>query len=266
MKATLTLIKEFHHWTQPDDLVGILGSVVPYENRFIGATRTGRASIDDMISITHYSSDFCLQHIEEVTKGEDPRCFLWNKTPYAVCWDPDPHTHYLKYKLINLATKEVSLLNIENIESGPLSLLGKNWMPLVKDNELYIVISIDPQLNIVKYDATTKMCAWIPPSNFIGQIDVTQYRGGTPFVFYEPLGCFVGLGHKTYNSHYHTPYLYSLDASLQSVRIWNEIFTGKQVAEDPLSAFVVDNKVYCCVSNWDVPGSGYVSLYQLNFE
>ena len=87
------------------------------------------------------------------------------------------------------------------------------------------------------------------------------------------------MGHRTYNSHYHTAFLYVLSSDFKKVRIgpdittywsdqgeWKHIGAAKkpelQLAEepkyaspqgisDPLSIFEKDGKVYCCM--WHMP-------------
>jgi len=266
MKFTVNHIKDFHFWKRINDYfdIGFLGGVVKFGDNYIGSVRNGYANLNDTVSIIKYDQNFNLISSEFVTKGEDPRTFIYKNIPYSICWSPDPATELLTYKLINLLSKEVIELSIEGVELTPLSTLGKNWIPLEKDDELYIVVSIEPVLNILKVNIKTGHCKWVEPSNFGGEIHVTQYRGGTPFIFNEKLNLYIGLGHKTYSSTYHTFFVYTLSKTLGDIKIHNEFYKDRiNLVQDPMSIYENDGKIYFCVSNWSVPNNGFLSLYEL---
>lgn len=275
MNVTLKHYKTFHKWVRyPNNIydIGFFANVVPDGENYIGAVRLGDAQLNDQIGIVRYDSDLNLIDCESVTKGEDPRTFMYNGEPYSLTWDPfwDPNNVgsilYLKYKLVNLLTKHVINLNINGITEAPISKLGKNWMPLVKDGDLYIVLQIDPVVNVVKCDLTTGLCVWVPPSDFKDSIDVTPSRGGTPFIYSEKHNKYIGLGHRTYTSFYHNPYLYTITPDFSTVHIGEDINTGRQHVQDPHSIFIKDDKIFCCIGNWDVPNSGHVDMYEVQID
>ena len=67
----------------------------------------------------------------------------------------------MTYKLIDLVEENAIVLDIENVPPSPLRVLGKNWMPLVTEDELYIVISIDPDISILHCDVESCKCTWV---------------------------------------------------------------------------------------------------------
>lgn len=271
-RLKLKHVSNFHRWTREATGfydIGIFANVVkiPGELEFIGACRYGNASLDDNIHIVKYNNDFNLLSNEFVTSGEDPRCFLFNNAPYALTWKPYflNNVIVLDYKLINLRTKQITILKIEEIPPSPLSVLGKNWMPLVKDNELYIVISLEPQLLIVKADVLSGKCNWVV-GDFRGAIDVTLSRGGTPLIYCNELKKYIGLGHRSYSSHHHMPFFYTLSNDFTNVEIGDDIDTGKMFVQDPQSIFKLDDKYFCCIGNWNVPADGSVDMYEIAID
>ena len=161
IKAELTHIKDFHHWTRGDDGlydIGMFANVVrnPLTDGYIGSCRSGRADLNDFIDILTYDKDLNLIDRKYATKGEDPRTFMFNGKPYSLTWDPHSTDKglVLSYKLIDLLEGKTTTLDIEHYgtEPGDLPVLGKNWMPLVKPgqrgNDLYIAVTIDPTISI----------------------------------------------------------------------------------------------------------------------
>jgi len=267
MNSTLNHIKDFHQWSRlPNSYydIGIFANVVPYNDGYIGAVRLGNASANDQVGIVNYDNDLNLLNCTQITAGEDPRTFIFNNIPYALTW----YGYYasgqwvMRYKLINLQTRAVLNLIIEDVPLSPLSVLGKNWMPLVKNGALYIVVSIDPDINVLYCDTTTGYCIWIT-SNFTGNIPVTLNRGGTPFIWHNKLQKYIGLGHKSYDSSNHRPFPYTITKDFTKVYIGEDVITGNFGVEDPQSIFMQDNKLYCCIGNWHVPNEGSVGLYEI---
>ena len=235
---------------------------MPSQRKYIGSCRNGDASLNDVIHIIHYDENYNLTYRKEITKGEDPRTFVFNGKPYSLTWDPD-HQNILKYKLIDLIDEKVIDLNIENLPPSHISVLGKNWMTVQKDGELYIVLTIDPEINILHCDVKTGDCSWVTPFDNVKRgLVISQNRGGSPFIFHKELDIYIGLGHRTYNYERHTPYLYTLSKDLKTSFIGEDIQTGRTVVEDPLSIYEHDEKIYCCVCNWLHP-SGCANLYEV---
>lgn len=259
----------FHKWKRESSGyydIGIFANVVKNIGAagYTGACRYGNASLDDTIHIVTYDEDLNLISNNYVTSGEDPRCFMYRDIPYALTWKPYNLNGdiVLDYKLINLKTREVILLNVEGMPPSALKVLGKNWMPLVRDDILYIVIALEPQLLIVRLDIATGKCIW-EVGKFQGFVDVTLSRGGTPFLYCEKINKFIGLGHRSYTAQYHTPFFYTLSYDFSSVEIGEDIITGKEFVQDPQSIFYVENKYFCCIGNWNVPSDGSVDIYEI---
>ena len=118
--ATLKHIKDFHYWNLgPDGTYqnGFYPSMVrvPGRKGYIGTCRNGKANLDDVLHIIHYDDDFNLTYRKEITKGEDPRTFVFNGKAYSLTWDPN-YQEILRYKLVDLIDEKVINLYIENVE------------------------------------------------------------------------------------------------------------------------------------------------------
>lgn len=275
MNFKLNFIKSYHNWIYDGKYEnGFFSNIVPYNDYYVGTCRVGVGGLGDRVNVVTYDKNLNLISSEYITNGEDPRTFIYEGKPYAVTWDPynyninKPDPNQIHYKLLNLIDKKVINLNVNNIPPGNINVLGKNWMPLIKDNKIYIVISIEPVLNIIKVNTETGFCEWTENSNFNDQIFVTENRGGTPFIFNEKLDCYIGVGHKTYTAHRHTPYIYTLTKDLLNIKIYDEILTGHNLVEDPHSIFIENGNMFCCINNWDIGGSnnGCGNLYQIVIE
>ena len=286
--ASLKHIKDFHYFERHSKLgwgtgkkceIGFYSSVVylPKGTGYIGATRTGNGGLGDILDIINYDDEFNLLSKKELTKGEDPRTFIYNERPYVLTWSPNNKYKFLgmkqpkmlTYKLIDLLDRKVINLDIENFKSpSPMRLLGKNWMPLVKGNKLYFVLTIHPQITILECDVDSGKCFWVSPIIDVQNgLSISEYRGGTPFILDEKSNLFVGLGHRTYDLYNHKPFLYTLTQDFQQVTIGPDLITGKQDVEDPASIYKHNGKIFCCINNLRRGiREGELGLYELTLN
>ena len=188
MRAKFTYVRSFLKSTKVAGKfdIGLFANVLPYANKYIGAVREG------------------------TTKLDDTRCFSYRGIPYALTWDPyskDGSNHF-KYKVINLLTKKKVDLTIDKVPETPVGRLGKNWIPYVKDDDLYFILSIEPELSMLKCDIETGFCEW--ETEYKEELSITLSRGGTPMVYLEEAECYVGFGHRTHDCHNHKPFLYGI--------------------------------------------------------
>ena len=221
--------------------VGVWSNFVNYEDTYIGSRRVGNCWGDDQIEIFRLDKKFNLIYSNSVTDGEDPRTFLYNGVPYCLTWYP--RQSVFDYKVINLLTEEVHNLTIEGYPETKVNILGKNWIPFVKNKELYFITTIDPHLSIIKYDPTTNHCTWVTTD--IHAQTISHSRGGTPLLFSSQHKCFYGLGHRTHSGDRHNPFLYTLSEDLTKVTIGDDILDSGGVF-DPLSLYEENGKIYCC--------------------
>ena len=259
IEASLEHIKDFY-WSKRAGPrtrfdFGVFANVVPYEEKYFGTCRAGAASLDDQVRILEFDSDLNFFSGKDITKGEDPRTFIYKGEPHAITWDPSPSPigsgNVFYYKVINLISGNVTVLSIENFSLTAVEVLGKNWMPLVKDDTLYFVITIEPQLCILRCDLESGECKWETPYEMVKDgLEITISRGGTPLIFHKDLDCYFGLGHRTYDCHNHSAFLYVVSRDLRTSYIGPDIPTSRPSGvSDPLSLFVEDEKFYCCIAH-----------------
>ena len=269
MKASLKHIKTFFRSDKQSGRFdrGLFGNVLPYKDGYIGACRSGNAGLDDSIDVIKLDKEYELVSQSTVTGGEDPRCFTYRGTPYALTWKPYAHPeggHHFSYKVINLETKDWIVLSVEDVPSTPVARLGKNWIPLVKDDDLYFILSIDPELSVLKCDIDTGVCSW--DTEHQSELSITISRGGTSMVYFKEADKFIGLGHRTHSCHNHKPFLYTLSKD-GSVFIGPDCEVDKEGVHDPLSLFWQDKKLYCCVGYFPVQAGetnvAWTDLYEV---
>tara|TARA_R110000824_G_scaffold101327_3_gene240710 strand:+ start:5175 stop:6023 length:849 start_codon:yes stop_codon:yes gene_type:complete len=255
---------------------GLFANFVPHARDFYGACRHGNTSLTDNIQLLKYDKDLNLVESNMSVQGEDPRCFLYCGTPYALTWDPQSIDsilgHVFFYKVINLLDGEVTILDIDGFPTTPTPLLGKNWIPLERENKLYFVITIDPQICILECDLNTGKCTWETPIDMVkGDLQITISRGGTPLIFNEESQLYFGLGHRTYNCHNHSAFVYTLTKDFKTATIGGDIATEFSTGvNDPLSIFQKDDKTYCCIANFPIQAGDTLfarsSLYEVNLS
>jgi hypothetical protein len=268
--------------------IGIYANFVPYKDKYLGACRFGNAGLKDDLEILDFDSNFNVIKRRPGPPGQDPRCFLHDGIPYALSWTPrlEIPPYDFCYNVTNLITGKVTELKVQfSDQSEKYRDLGKNWMALSKGSQLYFVVSIEPNISVLKCQLETGECTWVTDESLVNNgIKVSNAgssasRGGTSWMYNKEHDCYYGLGHRTYNSHYHTAFLYVLSSDFKKVRIgpdittywsnqgeWKHIGAAKkpelQLAEepkfaspqgisDPLSIFEKDEKVYCCI--WHMP-------------
>ena len=286
--ANLKLIKDIHHFERDSQWgwgtgkkcnTGFFTSLVKSSKvaAYMGATRTGNAGLGDILDVIHYDDEFNLIYKKKITKGEDPRTFIYNGRPYTLTWSPSfkykfmgmKQPKMLTYKLIDLINEKVITLDIENVKSpSPMRLLGKNWIPLIKDNKLYFIITIDPKLSILECNADTGKCTWFTSFEEVKNgCKISQYRGGTPFLFNKSLDLYIGLGHRTYDLYNHKPFLYTLTKDLKIITIGKDIITSKKEVEDPSSIYEDNGKIFCFINNLRRGiREGELGLYELKLN
>lgn len=203
--------------------------------------KSGRSqSIETM----HLSSSFERNESSRRRLGEntglcDPRAFLWNHSAYCLAWrsnrkrnDRADHDTFL----INLITGEQHLLN--DCING---YRGKNWVPLVYREQLYIVHRMSPNLRLFTYDAYDGCPAPVGPPE---TKDIDQWRGGSAFVPFSSTSM-ISLGHHTADRNTHIPFLMHVDmTTYRSIKIalltegnWTGIL-------DPTSLWWDDGSLY----------------------
>jgi len=135
----------------------------------------------------------------------DPRAFFWNGSAHALAWRYNGRERDHENYLFNLDTGEE--VQLDDCIRG---YRGKNWIPLVYREQLYVVYRLSPHIEYFKYDAHHGCPE--PPSNVTeaNRDGIDEWRGGSNFVPYGP-SSMISLGHRTVDSNTHIPYLMHVD-------------------------------------------------------
>tara|TARA_Y100000593_G_C4305126_1_gene335360 strand:+ start:1434 stop:2255 length:822 start_codon:yes stop_codon:yes gene_type:complete len=251
-------MQDFHWSKRPSSAshfdFGVWANFVPHEGGYVGACRNGSMGLNDKIQILKFDSDINIVSSYDITKGEDPRSFIYNGEPHILTWDPSPNPagggNVFYYKVINAISGKVTTLSIENVPVTKVTILGKNWIPMVKDNILYFVVTVDPQLCVLRCDLDDGLCTWETPYELIrGGLQITISRGGTSLIPGRHGDSYIGLGHRTYDCHNHSAFLYMVSKDFSKTFIGPDIPTAKKGISDPLSIYEKDDKIYCCIAH-----------------
>lgn len=156
--------------------------------------------------------------------GEDPRLFELNGRPYLSMQMMDGNTA----KVYSALSEEKVFRNyLTDVTTGKTVMLkrpvkaneqvivdsfvpdGKNWVPFVKDGELFFIYSMLP-LKILKCNPSDGECTWVPTKSNSPPAKVGPLRGGGAARVFG--GRYVvGFGHATISHMHHSPFLYCLD-------------------------------------------------------
>jgi len=229
--------------------------VVPYQGEYIGSCRVGNMSLTDKIGILKFDANYNYLSFEMSTDGEDPRTFLYKGKPYAYVVDPyhSPQGTMFNYKVVDLLTGKVTILSIDKVPETKVEILGKNWIPIVKDDVLYFVVTIDPQICILRCDLETAHCTWETPFELVkDELKITTSRGSTPLIFSEEYDCFIGIGHRTHTCHHHRPYLYTLSKNFKEAYIGPDISVDRAGVLDALSIYEKDGHIFSCIAYYPI--------------
>jgi hypothetical protein len=231
---------------------GVFANVIPYKDYYLGVTRYGAADQGDIVEAIKLDHDLNIISTANAVKGEDPRTFLYKGEPHGITWDPHNSvttgSWIFHYKIINLVTGKVTTLSIDKVPDPKVEILGKNWIPLVKDNELYFIIAIDPELSILKCNLEKSTCKWVTP--FTEDLDITISRGGTSLIYNKEKDIYFGLGHRTHDCHNHSAFLYTVTPDLKKAYVGPDLETSRDSGvADPLSIYQTGNQYFTCIAH-----------------
>lgn len=92
---------------------------------------------------------------------------------------------------------------------------GKNWVPLVYREQLYVVHRISPELKWFKYDVHDGCAAPTGPPE---TEDIDQWRGGSAFVPWSST-LMISFGHRRIDYNTHSPFLIVVDMATNRSRL-----------------------------------------------
>lgn len=188
--------------------------------------------------------------------GNDPRVVSDGKVAYILIegalYEDDRYT-----LIIFPSMKRVKV--ISKIDSD----FGKNWQPLIDNNELYIVNSISP-FKVNKLDTLSGMLTQQYVKNIDFQLNATHdnysiLRGGSNALVANDI--YIGWGHATVKSYQHIPYLWKLNnsgVSINFVNIYSFFLENGYGIVDPSAFFEWDVNsfalsVSCSQRDWFHP-------------
>lgn len=195
-------------------------------------------------SYLSYKNIFLLNNLKGL---EDPRPFILNNKRYILTQKWNGCFENIKMYIINVDTNEYK----EYIVNEPNFFYGKNWVPFVYNNELYIIYGFDPFIILKDGNVIVKINTNLEKQN---GVNFCQYRGGTNGIQIDD-NIIIGFGHRTINTTTHIPFLWKLDIKNRRLIINNINYNNYFNIIDPTSLWIENNNYYlsiCESSNrWD---------------
>ncbi len=233
-------------------------SFVPYEDAYIGMFRidiAGRPGGGGMGFVTLKKIKDAKLVIEKKDinpslSEEDPRVFLYKGHPYALFWTGAGKDFYL----VDLVLKNPAKIDTTRLGKAAQPYLGKNWVAVEKDGELYFIFSLQP-LTVLKYDFTTQKVRLYYSEEGMIPRRIGIIRGGTSFVRYK--NAYISVARATISPDIHIPIVTILSADLRSVRFKepalvadNAIYKKTGNVFDPLSIWKKGTKIEVVINRY----------------
>jgi hypothetical protein len=195
-------------------------SILPWNDGYTAVVR--EFNIMDADGANHsdirrlkYDNNLTLLKDDLLCRGEDPRLFYYKNDLYCIAWT---WTHNVDWNmfLVNVSTGEVIQLQFPDYK-------GKNWIPFVENDKLYIIHSFQP---LVMLEIIGNQCLYrcgspaASPSVFPTPDEkllngaaanqmIGEYRGGSNAISKD--GIIKGFGHRTINRDRHSIFYYQIE-------------------------------------------------------
>jgi hypothetical protein len=258
---------EFIHEVEAanNQIIDCFFSFFVYKNRLMSAhfrhslIDEGRMKLNKNITCQIILSSW-KQTKEEIVQLNEQ--FLWNGCDPRVI--ADKNNFYILFRAMEADNEKAYIFSSINKRVIPLKFnqenipFGKNWVPFLKDGELFSIHGLDPFV-ILKIDTKTGIAKdiYYKNINFSSKANYDKYsifRGGTNAIVYKKR--LYGFGHATLARYKHYPFLWEFKFDSESLRITfqNELFAKDSFnIIDPTSLFVSKNKIYigACYSERD---------------
>ncbi len=174
---------------------------------------------------------------------EDIRLFSWYGEIWAVGAGLKPsaksnntEVRQILFKLDGTQVEEAYVLNSPNDNS-----VEKNWMPLIKENELYFAYDLSP-LEMVHYK-NGKVSKLEESRKKSG--DDFELRGGTPFVLWK--GLYLGVAHSSFKYYkgkrYYLHHFITLDSEMKLLEVSIPFFIQRKGIEFASGLIAVEDGI-----------------------
>lgn len=197
----------------------------------------------------HYNSTVCIKNGREVS-GEDPRPFILHNQRYILSQYMVDTIKNMHINVVNYDTGEQS----RYVVNEPDFNYGKNWVPFVFNDLLYIIYRFDPFTVICNGNIIVSVPTNLPKCSID---NFTSYRGGTNgMVSSGADGRYIfGIGHNAPVLEDHFPFIWVIDTVDNTLEIADlEEYNRMYILADPTSIWNADD------------GAGHASTYVSIFE
>ncbi len=171
--------------------------------------------------------------------GEDPRPFKLNGKEFVVTQRFYGNFETVENYIVDINTGESTLYKVNR----PNFFYGKNWTPFVYLNQLYILHRFDPFTLILNGEIIVEVKTNLP----VDGTNFCQYRGGSNGLQISQY-IVVGIGHRTFTSYDHVPFIWKIDFEKKTLEIMNLVnFQKKERINDPTSLFEDNCQLYLSI-------------------
>lgn len=143
--------------------------------------------------------DFGQREHWKVSTAQDPRLFAVNEQYYMLYNDAvhDKKRREMFLAKINVDKSQLQVSELQLLEYAPGKRQDqKNWMPLVYNNDIYFIYSIDPHI-VLRLDKDQLHSIPTLNNNIQSQWPYGIIRGGTPAVYVNDLNGYLAFFHSS---------------------------------------------------------------------
>ena len=182
------------------------------------------------------------QSVEAKDGIEDIRLFLWNSSLWGIGaglqWDGNSY----KISQILIKIHNYKIIKFYVLKSPFNKYQEKNWSPIVKNGELFLLYSIEP-LQVYKF-RKAKLLLYKSEVNF--DIKNIKIRGGTPPIKFFG-NSYLGMAHKApatlFGRKFYRQLFYLLDNKFNLIFVTKEFFIEKIGIEFPCGMTLLNSEL-----------------------
>lgn len=195
-------------WIQDDEIklnLRTVNYVIGPDGSYIydGYVRTRNFIVEYDLDFNVKHSNRILDFTDQTIKGkgtiigyEDNRLFNVNGTYYISSTVLEYNDEHKREMAISKLDQNFDIVETHLIQDVNHDQNQKNWMPFIKNNELYFLYSVDPTI-VVEHNLNTHKSNIIK-TNDVDKFDLKNQRGSSHVVYLEEYNSYICITHEVY--------------------------------------------------------------------
>jgi predicted GH43/DUF377 family glycosyl hydrolase len=205
----------------------------------------------NLIKLSRLDDSVLLLKSSEAKNGiEDIRLFIWNDSIWGIGASLAWQGHAYKISPTLIKIENCKITKFYELNSNFSKDVEKNWTPLVKDNKLYLLYSLDPM--VVFQFVGSKLA--LVKSHSASSIKKLKIHGGTPAIKFLG-GSFLGVAHKLplilFGQLFYRHFFYLLDKDFNLKMVSREFALEKFGIEFPCGLILLGKNLLLSYGSMD---------------